>query len=132
MSGYNFMNLIFLNLNLIIFWICCIFSDEDNTINPRVTINQDDLDIDSSEIKPDTDYKPSQEDSLCNMFKQTTLTTKGEESSSGKNEGSLNNENNNQKSVLIGTDKIDYNTVELNEYPLWAGDYSARRSPEGE
>ncbi|CAH4014938.1 unnamed protein product [Pieris brassicae] len=105
-------------------------SDEDNTINPRVIIDEDDLDIDSSEIKPVvTNYNP--DDSLTDMFKQATISKKGDESLRNmfKSEGSLEIEDQNEE-LSVEEDK-NFIVPELSEYPLWAGDYSARRSPEG-
>ncbi|XP_045502280.1 rab-like protein 6 [Colias croceus] len=98
-------------------------SDDENTINPRVTIDQDDFDVDSSppikpiQTKTSTDYtinsRISKNDSLTNMFNQATI--------------SKNTDDNDN----IGIISQEQDECLSNEYPLWAGDSSARRSPEG-
>ncbi|CAH2100008.1 unnamed protein product [Euphydryas editha] len=96
-------------------------SDEDSTINPKVIVDEDDLDIEGSPqvntiVGMDSariESSSINEDSLRNSFiKQTAI--------------SKDNESNDSLSILSSG-----NIHIHNEYPLWAGDSSVRRSPEG-
>ncbi|XP_037963790.2 rab-like protein 6 [Plutella xylostella] len=90
-------------------------SDENSTINPMVTIDQDDLDVDyapaASRTVVDSRHK------LNDMFTQQLLIRK--DSVKSEKSGSADREH-------------DVNDVNMdNDFTLWAGDCSARRSPEG-
>ncbi|XP_050665363.1 rab-like protein 6 isoform X2 [Leptidea sinapis] len=85
-------------------------SDDGNIVNPRVTVDQDDIDIDS----PSLNYVQRNDNHvLGNVFaKQLVL-------------GQTSADDEDVTDVLVDRDACN------NEYPLWAGDSSARRSPEG-
>ncbi|VVC92491.1 unnamed protein product [Leptidea sinapis] len=84
--------------------------DDGNIVNPRVTVDQDDIDIDS----PSLNYVQRNDNHvLRNVFaKQLVL-------------GQTSADDEDVTDVLVDRDACN------NEYPLWAGDSSARRSPEG-
>ncbi|XP_026484318.1 rab-like protein 6 [Vanessa tameamea] len=95
-------------------------SDDDNTINPKVIVDEDDLDIESSpQIKTktgidnlDIESRSKHEDNLRNDFMKQAVISKDHE---GNSMSVLSNQN-----INIPSD-----------FPLWAGDSSVRRSPEG-
>lgn len=96
-------------------------SDEDNTINPKVIVEEDDLDIEGSPqvntiVAVDsakTESSSINEDSLRNSFIKQTIINKDHE--------------NNDNLSILGSGNMDIH----NDYPMWAGDSSVRRSPEG-
>lgn len=96
-------------------------SDEDNTINPKVIVEEDDLDIEGSPqvntiVAVDSEKNESSsinEDSLRNSFIKQTIINKEDE--------------NNDNLSILGIGNMDIH----NDYPMWAGDSSVRRSPEG-
>ncbi|XP_045760885.1 rab-like protein 6 isoform X2 [Maniola jurtina] len=95
-------------------------SDED-TMNPKVIVDEDDLDVDGSPpCRPTTEglgaeVTRSKDDTLSNMFtKQAAISKDLEECSDGL-------------SILHSDQNIHIHS----DYPLWAGDSSIRRSPEG-
>ncbi|CAH0600579.1 unnamed protein product [Chrysodeixis includens] len=106
-------------------------SEDENITNPKVTIDQEDLDFDinnaveiRSEIKLSTQFssRSSQdEDNLEKMINRVKM-----------------NEDVDIDNMDIGSGPIFENSRHLdvqlpldNDFPLWAGDTSARRSPEG-
>lgn len=122
--------------------LCTVFcnncSDDENTTNPKVTIDQEDLDFDvSTSVEIKTEPKLSTE---------YTKITSDFTSKSNRDEDNLDrmmsritmNEEVDIDSIDMGNSPIFENNrhieVQLpldNDFPLWAGDTSARRSPEG-
>ncbi|XP_050353714.1 rab-like protein 6 [Nymphalis io] len=96
-------------------------SDEDNTINPKVIVDEDDLDIESSpQIKTTTgidnvevESRSKHDDNLINEFMKQAVISKDHEGNSSLS--------------ILGDQNINIHS----DFPLWSGDSSVRRSPEG-
>ncbi|XP_028164413.1 rab-like protein 6 [Ostrinia furnacalis] len=111
-------------------------SDEENGTNPKVTVDQDDFDfvgtptsettmeepktLLSSDHHKSFQPRPEEEDESLNRFMRQTSISK---ESSTQDEMSVNH------SLLDSSHSIQMSLD--NDFPLWAGDTSARRSPEG-
>lgn len=108
-------------------------SDDENTTNPKVTIDQEDLDFDvsssdarlaltlASEIEPS---QPShQDDTMDTMMSRLTM---DEDDTTNTTSIDL------PPGPLFESKRLKDVELHLdNDFPLWAGDTSARRSPEG-
>ena len=96
--------------------------DDENGTNPKVIVDNDDLDIEgNSPIKEtirreslNTVLSSNKDDETLRNFLSKAVISKGDEDNSDSL--SLNNNTPN---------------VMNNDFPLWAGDSSIRRSPEG-
>lgn len=108
-----------------------IFSDDENITNPKVTIDQEDLDFDinnaveiRSEIKlstPFTSRSSQDEDNLEKMISRVTM----------NDEVDIDNMDIGSGPIFENSRHLDVQLPLDNDFPLWAGDTSARRSPEG-
>ncbi|CAK1548282.1 unnamed protein product [Leptosia nina] len=132
-------------------------SDDENAINPKVTIDQDDLDLDNASPKTNVrDYTHSDQDedalkqatiskqaekSLRSMFGNQTISGGGDSVQNVfGSEFKTDQEDDNLRGMFVNEATISNSSNEdsfmngpdvLNDFPLWAGDSSARRSPEG-
>ncbi|XP_068628586.1 rab-like protein 6 [Battus philenor] len=99
-------------------------SDEDVTTNPEVTVEEDDLDVENHAIETNLEAKLNtmhptvvkQEEHLENMFMKQKIS-----------EDNLEDNDN----ELILNREHDMHLSSNNDFPIWAGDSSVRRSPEG-
>lgn len=145
------------------------FSDDENITNPKVTIDQEDLDFDFSssvdiraETKLSTEFASRAETKSSTEFTSRAETKSSTEFSSRAETKSSTEftSRTNQVEDTIQLDKmmnrvtmdeeVDIDSVDIgsmpifdnsrhidvqmtmdNDFPLWAGDTSARRSPEG-
>ncbi|PZC87028.1 hypothetical protein B5X24_HaOG201264 [Helicoverpa armigera] len=106
-------------------------SEDENTTNPKVTIDQEDLDFEISssvELKVETKLptekvsRTSQdEDNLDKMMSRMKM--EEDVDSHGSDIGVM--------PIFEKSRHIDLQISLDNDFPLWAGDTSARRSPEG-
>ncbi|XP_049698593.2 rab-like protein 6 [Helicoverpa armigera] len=106
-------------------------SEDENTTNPKVTIDQEDLDFEissSAELKVETKLptekvsRTSQdEDNLDKMMSRMKM--EEDVDSHGSDIGVM--------PIFEKSRHIDLQISLDNDFPLWAGDTSARRSPEG-
>lgn len=105
-------------------------SDEDNTTNPKVTVDQDDLDFEGTppaekpigtlsleDHKTFVSRPDNEEDSLSTYMRQMSLSKDSDDTSLSR------------VSMLESSHNLQLSLD--NDFPLWAGDTSARRSPEG-
>lgn len=108
------------------------FSDDENITNPKVTIDQEDLDFDISlSVDIQTDAKLSTEfpsrsnqDDTIKIDKMMNRVTMDEEvDTDSVDVGSM--------PIFKNSRHIDVQIPPDNDFSLWAGDTSARRSPEG-
>ncbi|XP_014370619.2 rab-like protein 6 [Papilio machaon] len=102
-------------------------SDDEVAINPKVTVEEDDLDIDNI---------PSTNQVIESRLSIDYYTSRMEEEDESLGKRFM-------KEAVINTDDIEDNTMTLNvgdpelqlslnnDFPIWAGDSSVRRSPEG-
>ncbi|CAH2068517.1 unnamed protein product, partial [Iphiclides podalirius] len=103
-------------------------SEDDIATNPKVTIEEDDLDVDNTpptnqhfESKVNTDYHSTigkEDESLENMFSNKTYISK-------------DNLEENDNIILSSHRELNLNLSLNSDFPIWAGDSSIRRSPEG-
>ncbi|XP_049887481.1 rab-like protein 6 isoform X2 [Pectinophora gossypiella] len=104
-------------------------SDDGNTTNPMVTFDEDDLDVD---VSPTVDSsltmqhnelisRSNNEDSLRDQFMTHVSISKDSMKSESSDIGTLS---------ILSSEHHSQLTLD-NDFPLWAGDSSARRSPEG-
>ncbi|CAG5018429.1 unnamed protein product [Parnassius apollo] len=103
-------------------------SDDDVTTNPKVTVDEDDLEIDNTpathtnfEISVNNEYSTNMdkdEESLENMFMNQTVIS----------EDKLDETNNTK---MLGSRQHNLHLSLNNEFPIWSEDSSIRRSPEG-
>ncbi|KAL4706803.1 hypothetical protein ACJJTC_010037 [Scirpophaga incertulas] len=109
-------------------------SDDDNTANPKVTVYKDDLDIEGT---------PPVGSTLTSLRLQSVEHNNLEQTVQGEDNSNMSvtcNESNGSGEITTraGSDSpvltVDRNRnfhLPLDDFPLWAGDTSARRSPEG-
>lgn len=108
-------------------------SDDENITNPKVTIDQEDLDFDISssvdmraEAKLSTEFpsRANQGEDAIKIDKMMNRVTMDEEVDIDSVDiGSM--------PIFENSRHIDVQMPLDNDFPLWAGDTSARRSPEG-
>ncbi|KAJ8734089.1 hypothetical protein PYW07_014640 [Mythimna separata] len=108
-------------------------SDDENITNPKVTIDQEDLDFD---ISSSVDIR--QEAKLSTEFSSRSIQVEDTTKLDTMMNRVTMDEKDDIDSVDIGSMPIFENSrhhdVQIpsdNDFPLWAGDTSARRSPEG-
>ncbi|CAH2267153.1 jg2891 [Pararge aegeria aegeria] len=97
-------------------------SDEETTLNPKVIVDEDDLEVDNGPpfrpaevVGAEVATDPIKDETLSNMFSMQATISKDRE------------DNNDSFSIL----SRDQNVHMHSDYPIWAGDSSVRRSPEG-
>ncbi|KAL0850254.1 hypothetical protein ABMA28_012100 [Loxostege sticticalis] len=112
-------------------------SDEENATNPKVTVDQDDFDFEGTTSTENATGNPvtilsseqhntlvsradKDEESLNRYMRQTSISKEG----SPEDESSVSH-----VSMLESNHRLQLSLD--NDFPLWAGDTSARRSPEG-
>ncbi|KAI5632547.1 rab-like protein 6 [Phthorimaea operculella] len=104
-------------------------SDDGNTTNPMVTFDEDDLEDSpaggdaSLTMQHSLELSRPKEDSLRDQFSHISMKEKSEATDMGT--VSIT-----RSGSIMSSDSHSQMTMD-NDYPLWAGDYSARRSPEG-
>lgn len=112
------------------------FSDDENTTNPKVTIDQEDLDYDISssvEINRPEPKLPSErvtrsshhDDTIDTMMSRITM---DEDDDTHISQSSIEMSH---APIFESKRHIEVELQLDNDFPLWAGDTSARRSPEG-
>ncbi|XP_035429936.2 rab-like protein 6 isoform X1 [Spodoptera frugiperda] len=105
-------------------------SDDENVTNPKVTIDQEDLDFEVSspvderpEVKLSTELTRTKQDdvNLDTMMSRVSM----------EEEVDVHSVDIGAVPIFENSRHIDVQLPLDNDYPLWAGDTSARRSPEG-
>lgn len=109
-------------------------SDDENTTNPKVTIDQEDLDFDlstSAEImRPETKL-PSEHITRSSRHDGTLDTMMSRISMDDDDDTHISTSDMSRGPIFESNRHIEVELQSDNDFPLWAGDTSARRSPEG-
>lgn len=118
-------------------FLLVICSDEENATNPKVTVDQDDFDFEGT---PSTENATGNPVTILSSEQHNTLVSKADKDEESLNrymrqtsiskEGSPEDESSvSHVSMLESNHSLQLSLD--NDFPLWAGDTSARRSPEG-
>ncbi|KAJ8734730.1 hypothetical protein PYW08_013980 [Mythimna loreyi] len=108
-------------------------SDDENITNPKVTIDQEDLDFDISssgdiraEAKLSTEFssRSNQDEDTTKLDKMMNRVTMDEKID-------IDSVDIGNMPIFENSRHVDVQLPSDNDFPLWAGDTSARRSPEG-